>query len=100
MAGEQMPPQPGAEAPAGGEDNDMIKLIGNVSDGIAMLTDVFGSMDPALGEELAGYADGIKGVIEKAMAGGSAAAPAGGVSSPEAAGAKAIPASPAGVPRG
>jgi hypothetical protein len=100
MAMEQMPPAgapvEGAPAPEGGDD-DIITLIGNVGDGLAMLTQVFGAMDPSLGEELTGLSDGVKSVIEKAMAAGGGAPQAGGVSAPETAGAKALPASPAGV---
>lgn len=99
-----MPPE-AAPAPAGGEgknpQDQFTDLVGNISDGMAMLTDVMGQIDPDSAAELGSLSDQFKAVIEKAMSGGQGAAPAQSGQAPAmVGGAKAVPASPAGIPRG
>jgi hypothetical protein len=100
---EQMMPAEGA-APAGGAEgkDQFTDLVSNITDGMAMLTDVMGQVNPDAAAELGAIADQYKSAIEKAMASaGGGAAPAGaGMASAQVGGAKAVPASPAGIPRG
>lgn len=94
---EQQVPQ---DAQGGGSDQ-FTQLVSNVTDGLAMLTDVLGSANPEAGSAMDGVSQAFKGVIEKMMSGGAAPAAQGqGMASSQVGAAKAVPAGPQGVVRG
>lgn len=98
-----MPPQGAAAEKGGGASpqDQFTDLVSNISNGMSMLTDVFGDLDPNLAGEFAGLSDQFKALVDKAMAGPSGQAPQGqGQASAMTGAAKAVPASPAGVARG
>ena len=99
MAAQGGAPAPEGAAPAEGGGDQLGDLISNLTDGFAMLTDVLGSANPAAGEKMMALSESFKGIIEEAMNGGAAPGGAGAVA-PEVGGAKARPASPAGIARG
>ena len=100
MAMEQAPQA--APAEGGGGEDQLSALIGNITDGLAMLSEVMGAVSPESASELEGVSQAFQGVVTKAMSGGGAsAAPQGqGVASAQVGAGKAIPAGPQGVARG
>lgn len=98
-----MPPAaaaPGGEAPAEGGTDQFTELVTNISNAMGMLAEAAGSMNPAAGEKLNAISDQFQSVVGELMSGGGAPQQAGGQVSPEVGAGKAIPAGPAGVPRG
>lgn len=91
-----IPPQEEAQAPEGGEGGGQIAdLLGNVGQGLAMLSEVItdSGIDPALAEEIQALQAGFDGVVEKIASGGAAAQPQG--QAPMEAGAAGVPQTPA-----
>ena len=97
-----MPPEGGAPAEGQAAPKDQFSdLVANISEGMTMLVDVMGQINPDAAAELGGLADGFKAAVEKAMGGAGGAAPASqGMAPAQVGGAKAVQASPAGIPRG
>lgn len=105
--GSRIPPQqaaaPEAAAPAegGGSEDQLAELIGNITDGLAMLADVMNSTgNQEAGQAVSGLQDQLTSIIEGSLAKAGGAAPQAsmGMASPEAGGnPNARPASPAGV---
>jgi hypothetical protein len=103
MAMEQMPPQgapaPEGAAPAEGGGDQFTDLVTNISNAMGMLSEAAASINPGAAEKLNGLADQFQSVIVELTSGGAPQA-GGGQVSPEVGAGKAIPAGPAGVPRG
>ena len=91
-------PQGGA-APAQGGDQ-FADLVSNITDGLAMLTEVLSEMSPDVGAELDGVSKAFQSTISKAMSGAGGPPQGQGQTSPEASRGGAVPAGPAGIPRG
>lgn len=96
MAMEQGAPAPAAAPQQGGGDQ-FSELVSNITDGLAMLTEVMGEVSPDAGAELDGVSQAFQAVISKAMSGAGGGQ---GQVPPEAARGGAVPASPQGVARG
>lgn len=99
MEGQEMPMEGQAAAPAegaGGGDAQFAELIGSVSDGLAMITDIVNSSgaSPDVAKQLEQLNSQFQQIMDGAMGGGQGAGAeaAGGMASPEAAGAKTAPA--------
>ncbi len=99
MAMEQGLPPEAAAAPAEGGADQLSDLISNITDGLAMLTEVMGQVSPESGAELESLSQGFQGIISKAMSGGQAASGQ-GMANAQAGVGKAVPAGPQGVARG
>lgn len=93
-----MPPAAPGAAPAEGGADQFTELVTNISNAMGMLAEAAGSMNPGAGEKLNALSDQFQSVVGELMSG--AAPQAGGQVSPEVGAGKAIPAGPAGVPRG